>query len=120
MPRRELLQDRRNELGDRRVYVHRALENGVGRLRVHRIQHAVDHFVAAGPEHGGAKNLAGVRVDDNFHQAGRLAFLDRASDARHRTFANQDGATTALRFGFRHPRAAERRVRVEGVRLNAI
>ena len=80
----------------------------------------MDRFVSAGAEHGRAKNLASVRVDDDLHHADGFALFDRASNSCHQTFANQDGATTAFRFRFRHAGAAEWRVGVERVRLNAL
>ncbi len=43
----ETTEQSRDELGDRRMDVHGALQDGVGRLGVHGVEHAMDGFVAA-------------------------------------------------------------------------
>jgi hypothetical protein len=53
----ELSEQRRYELRNRRMDVHRSLEDGVRSFRIHRIQHAMDHFVAAGAEHGSTQDV---------------------------------------------------------------
>src|SRR6266404_4607276 len=60
--RREVAQNRWNELRDRGMDVHRALEHGVGRLGVHDVQHAVDRLVAAGAQKGGAQDRLGFGI----------------------------------------------------------
>src|SRR5437016_1159434 len=41
----ETTEQSRDELGDRRMDVHGALQDGVGRLGVHGVEHAMDGFV---------------------------------------------------------------------------
>src|SRR5262249_25484161 len=116
----ELLEKRRNELRHCRMDVHRVLQNRVRCFGVHRVQHAVDGFIAPGPEYGSTQNLLRLRVNDDFHQTVRLAFFDRASDASHRPFANQDLASATLRLGFGQTRTTEWWVDVERVRRNPV
>ena len=95
-------------------WMYRALQEGRALSRTSSSD-AMDRLVAAGPEHGGAENLLGFRVDDDLHQAVGLAFLERAANARHRPLADEHRVATASRLGLGHARAAERRVDVEPV-----
>ena len=58
--------------------VHRAPQDGVGRLGVHDVQDAVNGLVTARTQDRGAQNLPARRVDQNLHGALCLALFDRA------------------------------------------
>ena len=76
---------------------HRALQHGVGHARIHHVEDAVDRLVAAGAEDGRAEDLARLGIDDDLHEPLRLAFLDRAADAGHRTLADRGAAGRVAR-----------------------
>ena len=59
--RSHVAEHRRDQLGDRRVDGHGALERGVGRACVHHVEDAVDRLVAAGAEDRGAEDLVASR-----------------------------------------------------------
>src|SRR5438270_5740850 len=100
--------------------MHRSLQHGIASLGVHRIKYTMYDLVAAGSEHGGAKNLLGRRVDDNLHQSARLALLDGASDARHRSRPDEHRMPSASSIRRGQPRASKWRIEVERVSGNAI
>ena len=84
---------------------------GVRRAGVHHVEDAVDRFVALDAQDGGAEDLLGVRVDDDLHEAERLAFLDGAADARHRPLADEERSPEGARLALgraRRVRAADR------------
>ena len=63
--------------------VHGALDVGVGGVRVHGVEDAVDGFVASGAEDVGAEDLFGGGVDEDLDEAFCLAFFDGAADPGH-------------------------------------
>ena len=99
----ELAQQRRNELCHRRVDVHGLLQRGVGRVLRHHVEERMNGLVAAGAEDRAAQDPLRFRIDGDFHETQRLALLDRAADARHRSHAD-------------HRLAAERRISVRSCR----
>src|SRR3546814_18889437 len=72
--------DGRPEFGDRRMDGHgpaQGIDRGAG---IHHVEDAVDRFVAARSEDGGAEALSTVGIRDALHDAARVALLDGASD----------------------------------------
>ena len=61
--------------------VHGALDEGVGGAGVHGVDDAVDGFVAAGSEDGGAEDLFCGCVDEDFAEAFGLALFYGARDS---------------------------------------
>ena len=67
-----------------------ALQHGVRRLRVHHVEDRSGSTSSPlDAENRRAEDLLRVRVDDDLHEAVRLALLDGAADARHRPLADQ-------------------------------
>ena len=85
-------------------------EHRVGGLRVHRVQDAVNRFVAARSRRSLRRgSLRDCGIDDDLHQPLRLTFFDRASDASHWPLPDQRFAPrVALRSVSRRARAAGR------------
>ena len=100
--------------------VHRALNNGGGRFRIHHVEDGVDDLVAARAEDHGAQNLARPGIDKYFHEAFRLALFDGAFDFGHGAFANQRRSAALANFRFRQATTTEGRIDVERVGGNAI
>src|SRR6266567_4404325 len=116
----ELAQHGRNELRDRRMDVHRALHDRHGRLGIHQIENAVHHFVAGKAEQRCAKDLLGVLVDQDFHEALSFALFIGAADILHRDRADQPGLPRFSNLRLRHACTPERRIGVERVGGNAV
>src|SRR5882757_4103373 len=85
----ETTEQSRDELGDRRMDVHGALQDGVGRLGVHGVEHAMDGFVTARAQERRPQNLLRLRVDEHLHEAVGLALLEGARDILHGNLADQ-------------------------------
>src|SRR3712207_5248959 len=100
--RAHLCEHRRDEFGDGRVDVHRALKDFVRDAGVHDVEDAVDGLVAACAEDGGPENPARLRVHDDLHQPPRLALLNGAADARHRAAADEQRAARGARLALGH------------------
>src|ERR1700704_3617745 len=83
------------------------LERSLGR---HRIQDAVDGFVASNAQNGGAQNLLALLINHHFHETLRLAFLDGARDAGHGPAANPDLVICCAGLRLRHADASEWRI----------
>ncbi len=79
--------------------VHGSLEGGVGRAGVHDVEDAVDGFVSANSEDGGAEDFFGFGVGQDLHEALGLAFFDGAADLGHRARADEGGLACSLDFG---------------------
>ena len=80
----------------------------------------MDDLVAAGAEDRRAQDLLALGVDDDLHEALRLALLDRSLHLRHGALADEDLLAGRLRRGLRHPGPAERRLDEERVGLDAV
>src|SRR5262245_43087286 len=98
----------------------RALQRIAGNVRIHNVQNTVNRFVTACPEDSGAENPASFRIHNNFHEALRLVFFDRAANAGHRAAADQEWSAARSRFAFSHSGASERRINVKRVTWNAV
>ena len=81
--------------------VHGVGDVGVGRAGVHGVEDAVDGFVSAGAEDGGSEDFFGFGVDEDLHEALRLAFLYGAADFGHGTSADEGGLAGISRPGLR-------------------
>jgi hypothetical protein len=117
---RQLSEDRRHKLGNRRMDRHRV---GVGRgcdACRHRLDHAVDCLVAAHPEDCRAEDRVGVTVDHDLDEAARFAFLDRTANARHRPNANPHAMSFGAGLGLGQTDPSKRRIYVERVHRNAV
>src|SRR6266481_2307943 len=73
---------------ERGVDVDGALQERVGLFREHESAENLHEFAAFGSEDGSAEDAVVRSIDDNFHEAGGFAALDRAGDVRHRASAN--------------------------------
>src|SRR5260370_975059 len=71
--RLELAQHGRDQLGHGRVDVHGSLQHGIGDLGGHHVEDAVNGFVAAGAQDGGAEDLLRIGVDQHLDEAHGLA-----------------------------------------------
>src|SRR5689334_21605843 len=92
------------------MHVHGALHDRIWRAGEHEIGDSVYHLVAFDAEQRGAEEAFALRIDEHFHEALRLAPLDRAPDASHRHRADERFAPRLAHFAFAHADAAERRV----------
>ena len=63
--------------------VHASGDDGVGLLGSHHLQHGLNNLVAAHPEDSCAKNMLGLRINRDFHEARRLAHFTRAAYLGH-------------------------------------
>ena len=118
--RRELAKDRWHEFGDRWVDRHHAR---IGGAVTPASIASITPWMASSPPtpRMAAPRIASVsRVDDDLHEALRLAFLDRAADAGHRAAADADARPVARACGLGHADPAERRIDVERVSRNAV
>jgi len=93
---------------------------GVGGLGVHGIEEAVDGFVAAYSEEGGAEDLVGFGVYEGLHESEAFAFFEGAVDARHGADGDEGGLAGGANLGFGEADAGERRVAVHGVAGDAV
>ena len=80
----------------------------------------VDDLVAVDSQDRRAENLLALGVDDDLHEALRLALLDRSPDLRHRAFADEDLLAGRLRRGLGHADAAERRIDEQGIGVDPV
>ena len=78
--RLQTLKQSRYQLGDRRMDVHAACDDGVGHVGEHDVEHRLDGLIALDAEDGGAQNFLCLRVDEDFHEAAGLAALAGAAD----------------------------------------
>ena len=89
--RLQFRQDGGEILRNRRMNMHCALYDRIGRLRIHHIQQNVDYFIASGPEDRGAQNLFCFRVNTDFDETLCLPFLKRPAHSDHRIFRASAG-----------------------------
>ena len=99
---------------------YRVLEHVVGGACVHHVENAVDGFVAAGAENGGAQDLTGLGIHDGLHQPLRLALFDGAAHFAHRAATDEDRVPGGACLCFGQADATERRVDVESIGADAI
>jgi len=81
----EFGQDGWEILRNRRMNVHGALDDCVGRLRIHDVQQDVNDFIASGAKDRGSQNLFCVRINTDFDEALCLAFFIGPGHAAHGT-----------------------------------
>src|SRR5260370_2851093 len=105
----ELTEDCRNELGDRGMDMHGALQNRVGCLGVHGVEHAMDRFVATRAEERSAQNLVRLCVDEHLHETVGLALLEGAGDILHGDLAYKHATAAPSNLSLLHPCPAQRR-----------
>src|SRR5574337_1386510 len=86
------------------------LDRRVRKPRIDRTEERVHGLVAADAENRGTEDAPTRGIDDDLHEALRLAFLDGTCDARHRPLADQHAGAVAHCFGLGHADATERRV----------
>ena len=86
--------------------VYGTLDGREGGLGIHGVDDAVDGFVAAGAEDGGAEDLFCTRVDEDFDEAFGLALFDGAGDACHGAGADESRLSGFADFVFREADAA--------------
>src|SRR5882672_5415610 len=118
--RLQVPEQRRYQLRDRGMDVHRALHGGVGLLRVHHVQQRMHDLVAVQAEDRRAEQLLRPGVGQDLHEALRLAGFLSAADTGHRHLAGENLPSALAGLGLVHPDSAEGRVDKEGVARNAI
>ncbi len=96
----DVAEDGGEEFGNGGVDVYGALDVGVGGAGVHGVDDAVDGFVAAGSEDGGAEDLFCVGVDEDFDEAFGFALFDGACDSGHGAGADESGFAGFAYFAF--------------------
>ncbi len=96
------------------------LDHPVGCIGIHDIGKTVDDFIAADSENCCAENFLTFSVDQNLHEALRLAALPSAADARHHLLANQCLAAGVPNLGFCHTDPAQRRVDEQPIGHDAV
>src|SRR5262245_24500933 len=95
--------------------VHRAIQDRIGSLCIHGVEHAVDGFVAACSQDCSAQKLVRLCVNNDLHQTVCFALFDGTCDASHGPFSNQNRASSSPRLSFRQTGTAEWRVDVQRV-----
>ena len=100
--------------------VHGVAEEGSGFAGVHGGEDAVDGFVSADAEDGGAEDLFGFGVGEDFHEAAGFALFDGAVHLGHGADAHERGAAALANFAFAHSDVGERRIGIEGPGGDAI
>src|SRR5512144_1269443 len=118
--RLELAEHGWDELRNGWVDVHRPLNDGVRRLRIHDVQNRMNYLVTTGAQDGGAQDLARLRVDDDLHEALRFTFLDGPADFGHRALADERTAAGLANFRFREAGPAKWWVDVQSIGNDAI
>ena len=120
--RHEIAEQRRDELRHRRMDMHGALQDRVGRLGVHGVEHAVDRLVAARCPGTSRRGSASVSASTSiFMKPCGLALLEGARDVLH----GDRWPTSARRpapahLGLGHAGAAERRIDEERIGGDAV
>src|ERR1700734_392715 len=102
----EATKHRRDEFGDRRMNVHRTLEER-GRLAgVHCSEDAVDRFIASSSQNRCTQNPLALRVDQHFDESLRLALLSGTAYPGYRPCSDECRASAQphLTFGQAHLR----------------
>jgi len=100
--------------------VNGAGECGVGLIRVHRGEDAMDGFVSADAEDGGTENALCFGIDDSLHEPEGLAFFDGAGNGTHGTRGDEEVAAGGARFFFGHAHLREWRIGVGGANRNPV
>src|SRR5882672_7364930 len=118
--RLQVPEQRRYQLRDRGMDVHRALHGGVGLLRIHHVEQRVHDLVAVQPQDRRAEQLLRPGVRQDLHEALRLAGFVRAADAGHRHLAGEDLPAAVAGLGLVHADPAEGRVDEQRVARDAV
>jgi hypothetical protein len=118
--RLQIAKHRRDQLGYRRMDMHRALNSGERCSCVHDVQNAVDCLVAACPQNRRAEDLLGTGVDQHLHKAFSLALFEGTRHLRHRSRADQGGLARSAHCLFRKANPAERRIHVQRIRRQPV
>ena len=100
--------------------MHGALQDRVGRLGVHGVEHAMDRLVAARAQKGSAQDLLRLGIDEDLHETVGLALFEGAGDVLHGNAAHERAAAAAAHLGLGHAGAAERRVGIERIGGDAV
>ena len=116
----ELAKDSRDQLGDSRVNMHRALNGRVRQIRVHDIDYGMNRLITVKAQYGSAENLVCVTVDNDFHESLRLSKFTCAANARHLPFSDAHVETCFARGPFRQADTTERRIDENAVAFNPI
>ena len=100
--------------------MHCELYYRIRRLRIHDVQQDVNYFIASGPKNRSTQNLFCFPINTDFHETLGLTFLKGPAYSDHRIFRNKRSAPRLSYFSVRHAASAERRICVQGVRLDSI
>jgi hypothetical protein len=102
------------------VDVHRALRDDVWRLGVHQVEDSMDRLVAPYAEDASAQKPAALAVDENFHEALRLALFDGAAYILHSHLRHRSRLPGFSHLCLGHSHATKRRIGAEIVSEDAV
>jgi hypothetical protein len=91
---------------NRRMNMHRPLDNRIRRLRIHDVQQNVNYFIASGPKNRSTQNVFCFRINRDFDKTLRLTFLNGPAHSAHRMFRNECSAPRLSYFVVRHAASA--------------
>src|ERR1019366_1674803 len=86
-----------------------------GLTRVHCREDAMHSLIATGSKYRCSQDVLTFRIDKHFDVSERFAFLDGATNARHRSNADQRGLPTMAYLGLSHSNVGKRRIDVNGI-----
>ncbi len=120
LKRLEIAEHCRDQLRHCRMNVDRPLDDRVGRVRVHDVEHGVNNFVAADAEDRCAEDLLTLSIDHDLHEPLGFTPLARPADAGHLHLAYQRPSPRFSHLAVRQSDATQRRVDVEPVGGDAV
>src|SRR6516162_7148632 len=80
----------------------------------------MDHLVTSEPQDRGPENALVIRIDQDLHEALRLALFDRTAHSRHWPFCDKGRLVAFADLLFGHACSPQWRVDVERIGLNAV
>src|SRR5271163_2176202 len=100
--------------------MHCALDDCVRRLRIHHVEHSVDHFIASDSKNRSTQNLFRFCIDADFDETLCLTFFVGSAHLTHRVFRSK-GTTSGLPYlCVRHAASPEWRIDIQRVGLDPV
>src|SRR5579863_945286 len=100
--------------------VHGALNDGVGRLRIHDVEQNVNYFIATNSKDRSSQNLFRFRIDADFHKALGLAFFVGPAHTAHGIFHSERVTSGLPYLCIRHAASTQGWIDIESVGLDPV
>src|SRR3954447_26425151 len=100
--------------------VHGTLNDGIRRFRVHDVKDGVNYLIPTGSKDRSSQDLMRVPIDHYLHESLCFTLLHCAAYLCHLTLGGQCSFSSLADLSVAQSSAAERRIRIERVCLNAI